>query len=163
MPISSISQALLRIFALTWFLTGTIRVLSFILSSEVRTYTPDILVPSSVYLISGTVIWIFAPIVSRFITKDNDGKLNLAGITEYQLFSTAFIVVGLYFVLDSFASLFTWLHFFTVYNQNEYGFTQDQQPSYYDLAECALTVAAGAAIIATSKKWAAKLSKTQQN
>ena len=165
MPISSITHVLLKIFALNWLLSGAIQLISVIATSQMNagSYSFLFYAPSLVYFVAGIILWFFAPKFSRILTKKHDGEFNLEGVTLEMLLTTAFVSVGLYFSLDSFAAAFNWVHFFTIYNSPNYGFHQEQGPSYYDLTESLLTFITGAILIFTSQHWSSKLCKKQQS
>jgi hypothetical protein len=117
--------------------------------------------PSIVYFVAGILVWFVAPKLSRFLAHRNDGEFNFKGVTEQQLYSAVFLGLGLYFTLTSFAAAFSWVHFFAVNKSPDYGFHQESQPSYYDMSETIMTLAAGILLIFTCKTWARKLARKQ--
>jgi len=159
MPVSGIAQILFRLFSLNWLLTGLIQGASIAFISRDGELPWFSLLPSIVYFVAGIVFWMIAPWFSRALAKGADGAVRLDGVTERALFATAFVVLGLYFSLDSFAHVFSWAHFFAVNKSDDYGFHQEEAPSYYELAEALMTLGAGVALVLASKKWAAKLTK----
>jgi uncharacterized membrane protein YuzA (DUF378 family) len=161
MPSSSIAQILLRIFALNWFLIGLVQI-----ASVAITYRPEYStwfspLPSLAYFFAGIVVWMTAPKLSRFLARRNDGEFNLGGIKEEHLYSAVFLALGLYFTLASFAAAFSWIHFFTVNSSPDYGFHKENQPSYYDMSEKFMTLAAGIYLTMTCNTWARKLAQKQ--
>jgi hypothetical protein len=163
MPISSITQIILRIFALNWFLTGIIQGGTIVYISQTGTLSWLGVFPSLVYLLAGIFLWIGSPWLSRLLAKGNDKELSLRGVSEKSLFAAAFISLGLYFALKSFAGAVSWIHFFAINKSPEYGFHHEQAPSYYELSEQILTLLAGIALILTSQIWASKLSSSPIN
>jgi hypothetical protein len=157
MPLSGVVQILFRIFSLHWLLTGLIQGSSIVIISRDRGMLWWSLLPSIVYLVAGLVFWRIAPWFSRALAKGTDDSLRLDGVSERTLFATAFISLGTYFALDSFASVFSWGHFFAISKSDEYGFHHEEAPSYYELSEALMTLAAGVLLILTAKRWAAKL------
>jgi hypothetical protein len=160
MPISSIAQIILRIFALNWFLTGIIQGGTMIYITQNGTMPWLSVLPSLVYLLAGIFLWIGSPWLSRLLAKGNDKEVSLRGVSEKSLFATAFISLGLYFALKSFAGAISWIHFFAINKSPDYGFHREEAPSYYDLSEQILTLVTGIALILTSQIWASKLSCT---
>jgi uncharacterized membrane protein YuzA (DUF378 family) len=159
MPASSIAQILLRLFALNWFLMGIIQIASVVFMSGEGSYFFWSIAPSFVYVVAGVIFWFVAPPLSRLLAKRNDGEFTLAGVTERHLYSTAFLALGLYFALDSFANVFNWIHFFAINKSPDYGFHHEEAPSYYELTEGALTLVAGVALMLSARTWAAKLTR----
>ena len=159
MPVSGIAQILFRIFSLNWLLTGLIQGASVAFISRDGGLSWFSLLPSIVYLVAGMVFWMIAPWFSRASAKGTDETIRLDGVSERTLFATAFVVLGLYFALNSFARVFSWAHFFAINKSDDYGFHHEEAPSYYELTESLMTLAAGVALILTSQKWAAKLTR----
>lgn len=163
MPSSSIAQILLRIFALNWFLTGFIQVAAFASSFQQNYQLDSFLIQGIVYLAGGILAWLIAPRLSRLLTRRNDGHFNLEGVTEQPLYTAVFLGIGLYFTLLSFGSAFSWIHFFAISKSPDYGFHRESQPSYYDMSETLMTLAAGVFLLFTSKTWARKLTCNQSD
>lgn len=163
MPSSSVAQILLRIFALNWFLTGLIQIASMAFTFRQEYFSIFNFAPSAVYFVAGILVWAIAPKLSRFLAHRNDGDFNLKGVTEQQLYAAVFLGLGLYFTLTSFAAAFSWVHFFAVNKSPEYGFHQESQPSYYDMSETVMTLAAGILLIFTCNTWARKLAQKHQS
>jgi hypothetical protein len=161
MPISSVAQILLRIFALNWFLTGLVQIAGMAFTFRHEYFTWFSLAPSAVYFVAGIIVWMAAPKLSRFLAHRNDGEFDLGGIKEVHLYSAVFLALGLYFALSSLAVAFSWMHFFTVNSSPDYGFHKENQPSYYDMSEKFMTLAAGVFLTITCNTWARKLTQTQ--
>lgn len=160
MPVSSIAQIIFRIFGLNWFLIGLIQGGTIVYIAQNGTLSWLSVIPSLVYLLAGIILWFGSPWFSRLLAKGNDREFSLKGVTEKSLFATAFLSLGLYFALKSFAGAISWIHFFAINKSADYGFHREEAPSYYDLSEQFLTLFAGIGLILTSKIWAAKLSHT---
>jgi hypothetical protein len=163
MPSSSVAQILLRIFALNWFLTGLIQIASLAFTFREDYFSLFNLAPSAVYFAAGILVWVSAPKLSRFLAYRNDGDFNLTGVTEQQLYAAVFLGLGLFFTLRSFAAAFNWVHFFTVNKSPDYGFHRESQPSYYDMSETVMTLAAGIFLVSTCNTWARKLARKHQS
>jgi hypothetical protein len=161
MPTSRVAQIFLRIFALKWFVTGLLQVISVVLMNRDGYFAAYTMTPSVVYCVAGIVVWFCAPKFSRLVARENDGEFDLQGVSVQRLYSTVFLALGLYFALSSFAEVFSWLHFFAINKSSDYGFHQENQPSYYDLSEAAMTFAAGLFLVATCNTWARKLPRKQ--
>lgn len=161
MPASAIAQILLRLFALQWILTSFAQIGSAVFLSESSPLEAYFILPASIYFVAGIIVWFLAPFLCRLLTTGIDQKVTLDGVTLRQLYATTFIGLGTYFVLNSFANVFSWVHFFIVNKSPEYGFYKESSPSYYDLTEGILTLLAGAALIGTARVWAKKLTHSK--
>lgn len=114
--------------------------------------------PNLIVITSGVILWIFAPWLSRLLTKKGNGELTLGGVTREDLLTAVLLGLGVYFIMDSFSNVLGWAHFFVV-NRSEGGFHMyDDAPSYYDMTERLLTLSAGIALTLTCRTWARRMS-----
>lgn len=157
MPVSSIAQVLLRLFALDWAVTGIIQLAPQVFSVFQVGFRAYMLIPPLIYLVACWLVWRFAPHLSRLVARGHDGEVQLHGVTQLQLHTTMLAGLGVYFTLSSFANCFNWIHFFAVSSSPNYGFHRENSPSYYSLTENGMTLAAGIALILTARRWAEKL------
>lgn len=158
MPLSGITQVLLRLFALSWALTGLVQLAQAFVQARNHFGGPLLAAPL-IMLMMSSLAWRFSPRISRALARGNDNGLNLQGITLRQLYATTFVGLGMYFALGSFADVFNWLHFFAINRSPDYGFHHENSPSYYDLTESVITFAAGLGLIFTARIWAEKLTR----
>ncbi|MEX1119509.1 MAG: hypothetical protein WEB60_12030, partial [Terrimicrobiaceae bacterium] len=159
MPISSITQVLLRLSALNWFVTGLVQLASTIFSFRGDSFSPIQLAAPVIILLAGIVCWTLAPFLSRHFTKGADSAVSLEGVTLASLYSTAFVGLGLWFALANVAQVFNWIHFYVSYSSQVQGMTDTGPGSFYSLSQAALTFAAGVILVATAQTWARKLTK----
>jgi hypothetical protein len=159
MPVSSIAQILIRLFALNMLLLSLVHIASLFSMPGPFSFYFYTIGPSLVHFAAFVAFWFGAPKLSRLLTRGNDGHMNLEGVTERQLYSTGFLILGLYFAMDSFASVFSWIHYFSVHESSEFGFHQKEAPSYYSLTEEVMTLIAGVGLILSAQTWATKLTQ----
>ncbi|CAN5240078.1 hypothetical protein BH23VER1_BH23VER1_37410 [soil metagenome] len=114
MPASSLAQILLRVFALSWVISGCVHTVSVFMMENAPGMWIYHLGPSLTTLVAGVVVWFVAPPLSRLVAKRNDGAISLQGVDETQLYATALLVLGLYFALSSFGSVLSWIHYFAI-------------------------------------------------
>lgn len=162
---STIAQILLRIFSISWFVTGIVHLVPTVF--DVRSGRNGAVLYSAVPLLImcafGVVIWVFARKISLVLTKGNDAELNLTNVSAQQLMTIAIFSVGLYFVLSSCSDTFNWVHYLFINRSLEHRFAYMESPSYYDLARPLLTLLAGLAFMLTSKNWATKIFRETKN
>ncbi len=120
----------------------------------ITTFLPNLFV-----VLCGVVLWQLAPLISRLLTKGDDPEINLTGVTGEHLYTATLLGLGVYFILSSLASTFSWTHYLIVYNRDAGGFQMDQAPSYYDLTDYLLTLLAGLALTLTCRIWARRLAR----
>lgn len=164
MPVSSVAQIFIRLSALK-ILVGVFASLAGMLTM-VNTYSGwSLLVgslPILISIISGVVLWMIAPWLSRILTSKGDGNLTLGGLTREDLFTAVLLALGVYFIMDSFSNVVGWVHYFAV-NRSEGGYHMGNEPSYYDLTERLLTFIAGIALSMTCRTWARRLAPSLPN
>lgn len=161
MPVSSIAQILLRLFALNWLFSGLIHSVTIIYVAKLGGSIFYSIYGPLIYLCGGVVLWIAAPRISSLLAKDNDGNATLNGVSEQILYSTVFLGLGLYFALRSFANVFSWIHYFAINRSMDFGFEMQQGRSYYDLFENVMTLCIGVALILSAKTWAKKMCQSK--
>ncbi len=158
MPVSSVTQVLLRLFALSWALTGLVQLGQAVVQARHHFGGPMLAAPLIMLLMSH-LAWRFSPRISKALARGCDSEIHLQGVTQSQLYATVFVGLGMYFALESFANVFNWLHFFAINSSPDYGFHKENSPSYYDLTENLMTLVAGIALIFTARIWAEKLTR----
>jgi hypothetical protein len=166
MPVSSIAQVFIRLYALK-ILVGAFASFGGILSmvngatfSALSLFLG--LLPNLLVITAGVVLWMFAPWLSRLLTKRGNGDLMLEGVTREDLFAAVLLGLGVYFIMDSFSNVLGWIHYFAM-NRSEGGFHMHDVPSYYDLTERVLTLVAGIALTWTCRTWARRLTAESQS
>src|SRR3954469_19275838 len=101
MPLSSIVVIVIRLFALNWLLTAVPLFLSAAatplpherdLSAVLMAYAPAVLL-----LIFAACLWIGSPVIARFVSRGVDTSVNVSGLSRSDLYSFAFVFLGLFF------------------------------------------------------------------
>lgn len=152
---SLITAVLIRLFALNWAIGSVPKIISyFTISSE---YVDVSILPFIVYFSAAVIFWSFAPHLSKLLAKGFDDTVNGEGITSRQLYSCLFIGIGTYFALSSFGSTFNWVHFFATRHDTPMPFDFQKTPSFYDMSEPLLTLAASITIICLHGQLSRKL------
>jgi hypothetical protein len=165
MPLSSIVVVVLRIFALYglfWALplfgsaaitpVGRDQSLSVVLAP----YAPALLL-----VIFATGIWILARAIGRLVSRGVDTSVNIGGLTRADLYSSAFVFLGLYFILSSFADLINWIHYFVTLFQKDPAHNPRSE-HFYQLTRSFLTFGAGFVSLLGAPHWTKKLESREQ-
>jgi hypothetical protein len=159
MPLSSIVVIVIRLFALNWLLTA----IPLLLSAE-ATSPPDgrngvpllmLYVPSVVLVILAAVCWILAPAVARLVSRGVDSTVNIGGLSRSDLYHFAFVFLGLFFILSSFADVINWLHYFTLSHEGSRHDARIQ--NLYRLTRPCITLALGLVSLLGALRWTEKL------
>ena len=123
MPLSSIVVIVIRLFALNWFLASVPLLLSAAtnplpherhLLAVLMPYAPAVLL-----LIFAAGLWILAPAIARFVSRGVDASVSIGSLSRSDLYSFAFVFLGLFFILSSFADVINWIHYFAAVSRED--------------------------------------------
>jgi hypothetical protein len=165
MRISSIVTVVVRLFAIQTFVHG----LSFGLSitgslvavgDSPRGYF-NYIVPIVLWGFAAFE-WFLAPAISRLVTRGFDSVVTVTAFTREDLYSFAFVFLGLYFILSSIAPALDWLHYFLTISGRGAGQEPHVRKSFYDLASPLITLIAGFTTLLPANRWARRLLKMER-
>ena len=158
MPLSSIVVIVIRLFALNWLLTAVPLLLSAAttplpherhLSAVLMLYAPAVLL-----LIVAAGLWILTPAIARFVSRGVDTSVSIGSLSRSDLYSFAFVFLGLFFILSSFADVINWIHYFASASHS----TPDPRgQNFYQLTRPCLTFVAGVVSLIGAPRWTKKL------
>lgn len=150
MPLSNIVVIVIRLFALQWLFNAIAIFVTAVGMSPRRgmaTFVWDY-GPGLVLTVLAVLFWFIASPVARFVSRGFDTNVNMGGLSRADLYSFAFVFLGLLFILRSFPDVVNWLHFFA---------TEAEQRSYYEFARPCLTFAAGLVCLLGAPHWTRKV------
>jgi hypothetical protein len=160
MPLSSIVVIVIRLFALNWLLTSVPLLLSAAanpwpherqLPAALMPYAPGVLL-----LIFAAGLWILAAAIARLVSRGVDASVSIGTLSRSDLYSFAFVFVGLFFILSSFADVINWIHYFTTVSRE--GLRHDPRAqNLYQLTRPCLTLAVGLVSLLGAPHWTKKL------
>lgn len=160
MPLSSIVVIVIRLFALNWILTSVLVLLSataYRASDERHLFAVLIpYAPGGLLLIFAATLWFLASVVARFVSRGVDTTVNVGGLSRSNLYSFAFVFLGLYFVLSSIGDVINWIHYFAIVSH------YDPTQNLYQLTRPGLTFIAGVASLLGAPCWTKKLAGLDQ-
>jgi hypothetical protein len=167
MPLSSIVVIVIRLFALNWLLTSVPLFLS--AATIPLPHEPHLLAalmpyaPAVLLLIFAAAFWIPAPAIARLASRGVDARVSIGSLSRLDLYSFAFVFLGLFFILSSFADVINWIHYFTTVSRE--GLRHDPRvQNFYQLTRSCLTFAVGLVSLLGAPRWAKKLvSHDQKN
>jgi hypothetical protein len=94
-------------------------------------------------------------VIARWVTRNHDAEVALGTLSRLDLYSFAFVFLGLYFILTSIAPALNWVHYYirisAISSQSE------SQSSFYTIASYLVTLAAGLVALLAARRWARKL------
>jgi hypothetical protein len=156
MPLSSIVIIVIRLFALNWLLTAVPLLLSAAatplphergLSVVLMPYAPAVLL-----LIFAAGLWILTPAIARFVSRGVDTSVSIGSLSRSDLYSFAFVFLGLFFILSSFADVINWIHYFATVSRHD-----PRVQNLYQLTRPCLTLALGLVSLLGAPRWTKKL------
>lgn len=159
MPLSSIVIVVLRLFAIQMVGQSFHMALSFAATDAKQSFHPPhywaaYLVPVAL-LVFALFEWWLAPVIARLLTRHHDGELAIGALSRLDLYSFAFVFLGLYFILTSIAPALNWLHYFL--RTSAVGSQSESQSSFYDFASYLVTLIAGVLALLPARRWARRL------
>lgn len=158
MPLSSIVVIVIRLFALNWLVSAVPLLLTAAmtplphqrdLSAGLIPYAPAVLL-----LVLAAVLWILARAIARFVSRGVDTSVSMASLSPSDLYTFAFVFLGLFFMLSSFADAINWIHYFATVSRQD----PTRDPHYlYQFTRPCLTFVAGSISLLGARRWAKKL------
>ena len=165
MSASTIVLILMRLFALEWLVQVAIMLLN---TASVSAQSHDLRIllfsyaPALVLLALCAWMWMAAPWFARKILGKYDAPVHVSGISLEDIYSFAFVFLGLYFILTSLAASLNWIHYYlTLGDASSTAFSEKTQQSFYKAAQQFVTLLAGLATMLPARQWARKLVGSQ--
>jgi hypothetical protein len=156
MPLSSIVVIVIRLFALNWFATSIPLFLAAAATRlpQARNGTTVLMLyaPSAFLLILATALWILAFVIARLVTRGVDTTLSVGGLSRSDLYSFAFVFLGLFFILSAFADVVDWAHYFATVSHPDLRIR-----NLYQLTRPCLTLGLGFVSLLGAPSWTKKL------
>ena len=156
MPLSSIVVIVIRLFALNWLLTAVPLLLSAAatppphehhLSVVLMPYAPAVLL-----LILAAVLWILTPAIARVVSRGVDTSVSIGSLSRSDLYSFAFVFLGLFFILSSFADVINWIHYFATARPDNPRHAP-RGDNFYQLTRPCVTLALGLVSLLGAPRW----------
>lgn len=106
-------------------------------------------------LVFATIEWLLAPAVAKLVTRRHDTEVSLGALSRADLYSFAFVFLGLYFILSSIAPALIWLHYSLT--MSAVGSSSESERSFYALATPLIGLIAGFMALLPAQRWARRL------
>jgi hypothetical protein len=160
MPLSSIVVIVIRLFALNWLLTSVPLFLAATASplrhdlnmaGVLMLYAPSVLL-----LILAAVLWILASAIARLVSRGVDTTVTVGALSRADLYSFAFVFLGLFFILSSFADVINRVHYITTASRQDPRHDVRVQ-NLYQLTRPCLTLGLGLVSLLGAPRWTKKL------
>ena len=159
MPLSSIVVIVVRLFALNWLLHALALIASAMAVPLPSKYVGSAILihygPAVLLIIFTVLLWILASALARLVSRGFDTTVSVGSLSRSDLYSFAFVFLGLFFILSSFADVINWIHYFTVWHEGPE--TRPYMRSLYDVTRPCLTLVAGLVSLLGAPRWTKKL------
>jgi hypothetical protein len=165
MPLVSIVQIVLRIFALQWLLWSlniVFAVLSSLTGAGPSSPPLMLFLPSSVLILAAILIWFGTPLIARLVTPRSDSAVNVAGLSRYDLYCFAFVYLGLSTLLANVAPALTDAYQFLSSGSDQVRHQLFSQPAGYRLIGYTINIIAGLMALLVAPRWASKLIESER-
>jgi hypothetical protein len=156
MPLRSIVIIVLRLFILSWLLQAIAMYTSAALAPLPHERTFELFLslygPASLFLVIAVGLWLIAPFVARIVSRGADSTMAVGSLSRPDLYSFAFVFLGLYFVLSSIADTINWIHYFATVSAKP----DDLNPriqNLYQLTKPLMTFAVGLICLLGAPRW----------
>ncbi|HEY3761610.1 MAG TPA: hypothetical protein VGN23_07675 [Verrucomicrobiae bacterium] len=157
MLISTLVLIIVRLFSLSWLMEGLVMMASVPMLHQMDNSRDGFFMflrflPSVATLLAAFIGWMIAPKLSRLITGKYDTTVAISGLTLSDLYSFAFVFVGLYFILSSLGNV---LYFFysafarAAFNND---FLSRQIDNPYQIIRALITAVGGLLCVSYGKK-----------
>ena len=164
MPLSSIVVIVLRLFALNWLATAIPLFLSAVTLALPGEHGLSLLMrytPAALLAIAAAALWLLAAPIGRFVSRGVDTSVSVGSLSRADLYSFAFVFLGLFFVLSSVADVINWVHYFTTLSPD--GQRHDPRAhNLYQLTRPFVTLALGLVSLIGAPRWTKKLISRDQ-
>ena len=136
---------------------------SFIFSS-LRRPTPDspvavTCIGVAVYFICAAALWVCALWIGRVLTRGCDSQLDTKPLAVSDLYSVAFVCIGLYYAVGSFGNTLNWLHFAVTQSSTSAALSPEQHMNFYSLFQCLSELFIGLVLVFRARRLSARLLK----
>ena len=161
MPLTSIVVIVVRLFALNWLLHALVLIASATAIPLPSKYVGSAIVihygPAVLLIIFAVLLWILASLLARLVSRGFDATVSVGTLSRLDLYSFAFVFLGLFFVLSSFADVINWIHYFATDPRHD-----SRDNNLYQITRPCLTLAAGLVSLLGARRWTRKLAADDQ-
>jgi len=160
MPLTALVTIVLRIFSLTWLVHGCTLLATSLQSAGLYSSAGKgywIFLPALLMFASAASVFFLSHPIARIATPPPNPDLQIGSLTVYDLYCFAFAFLGVYFSLSSIAPTINWLHYYVVLARDIHPPNSQREPSFYQLTQPLITLAAGTACLLLAPRLARKL------
>ncbi|MDB6079673.1 MAG: hypothetical protein JWO82_3420, partial [Akkermansiaceae bacterium] len=155
---------LLRLFAISWAVTGIVAILSSLSRDAAFTGTPAVtyllhLIVPIFYLLFALLAWIFATPVARVVMAAPEMDVDAPHLRPAQLYTFGFLILGLYFFLGYAGGMLNWFYFFATSRSMEAAIKSPEHSTLYKAGEQVVPCLFGILCFAFAPKWGLRMAR----
>lgn len=113
-------------------------------------------------LLSAVLLWVIALPVARLVTRNVAQEISLGALTLADCYSTAFLLIGLYHIVDNFSAVLSWSHFVFVTAAPGSGTAWREDVNFYEVFGSFVPFVVGVVLVVKGRRWAGRLAGGQQ-
>ena len=159
MHASNIVAILTRLLAIKFLMDGIAAFFVLLRRSAANSTSAGAYLLVGFYFLCGLFLWVCALWLGRVLTRGCEPKLDTGHLTLPDLYSVAFVCVGLYYCVGSFGFVLTWLHFALTQSSSEAALTPKQQENFYNLFQTISSFLIGLILVLRARRLSARLLK----
>jgi hypothetical protein len=107
-------------------------------------------------------LWQASPSIARYITRGHDSSVSIGSLALSDLYTFAFLLVGLYFTVEGFGPSMTWLHYSLRQSSADAPLSEQQLANFYALFKYLAKLGLGLVLTFKGRSFAIRLIKHQQ-
>jgi hypothetical protein len=162
--LSQLVVVVLRLLTLSFLLDAFTFMLN-ALTAVIRVHAsplPELIILLVMGLLGG-LMWFFSPAIARLVVRNQESSAIIGSLTLADLYSAIFLIVGLYFAVDSLGPTLTWFHYSLLQaGHTEAALTAQQQGNFYTLFKYLTKLLIGLWLVFNGRKLAGRLIRYQE-
>jgi uncharacterized membrane protein len=144
----------LRLFALQHLVIGIVSLFGVIEQFAGRSPHNAYFMPIS-FIVVAALEWFLSSAIGKIVAKNHDSECSLGGLTLENVYSVAFVVLGLYFILSSIGPMISGLHNYQYFLSDKKMLEMNNK----NLTGNFVTLLAGFIALLPANLWARKLAR----
>ncbi len=163
MNVSTIVLVIIRLFSIQWLIHGLVllaytrKALSYVPENSLVGTALGLSLPPFLQILLAVWAWKLGPWLARRVVDSQDAPVKISGLTLEDLYSFAFVFLGLYYVLDSVGGIVNWIYYGLSAESIRANRDFEIKSALYQLSNYMVPFCAGFACLVLNKKFAKKL------
>jgi hypothetical protein len=152
---SNIVAILARVLALKVLMDAVKLVFSLLARSSYVSFGSKAIVV--IYLLCAAALWLCSPWIGRVMSRGCSSEVETKPLLLYDLYSLAFVGVGLFYAAGSLGPSLSWLFYALSQSGGESALSQQDKVNYYQFFQCLADLAIGLFLVLKARHLASRL------